>query len=45
MIRTINYDCNKLVTDLEFKEKSIVKGLKLIKIKKTKKTKCIRDNY
>ena len=33
IIRTINYDCNRLVTDLKFKGKSIVKGVKLIKIK------------
>ena len=33
IIGTINYDCNRLVTDLYFKEKSIVKGLKLIAIK------------
>ena len=30
---TINYDCNRSVTDLEFKEKSVVKGVKLIKMK------------
>ena len=38
IIGKINYDCNRLVTDLEFKEKSIVKGVKL------KKTKLKRQN-
>ena len=33
IIGTINYDCNRLLTDLDFKEKSIVKGVKLIEIK------------
>ena len=33
MIRTINYDCNRLLTDLDFKEKSIVKRVKLIETK------------
>ena len=32
IIRTINYDCNRLLTDLDFKEKSIVKEVKLIEI-------------
>ena len=30
MIGTINYDCNRLLTDLDFKEKSIAKGVRLI---------------
>ena len=29
MIRTISYDCNRPLTDSDFKEKSIVKGVKL----------------
>ena len=29
-IGTTNYYCNRLLTDLDFKEKSIVKGIKLI---------------
>ena len=29
MIETINYDCNRLLTDLNFKENSILKGVKL----------------
>ena len=33
MIRTINYDCNRLLTDLDFKEKSIVERVKLIETK------------
>ena len=33
MIRTINYDCNGLLTDLDFKEKSIVERVKLIETK------------
>ena len=33
MIGTINYDCNTLLTDLDYKEKSIVKGIKLIETK------------
>ena len=33
MIVTTNYDYNRLLTDLNFKEKSIVKGGKLIEIK------------
>ena len=34
IIGTLNYDCNRLLIDfLVFKEKSIVKGLKLIEIK------------
>ena len=33
LIGTMNYDCNRLLTDLDFKEKSIVKGAKLIETK------------
>ena len=33
MIVTTNYDYNRLLTDLNFKEKSIVKGGKLIETK------------
>ena len=33
MIGTINYYCNRLLTDLDFKEKSVVKVLKLIETK------------
>ena len=33
MIEKINYDCNRLLTYLDFKEKSILKGVKLIEIK------------
>ena len=33
IIVTINYDCNRLLTDLDFEEKSVVKGVKLIEIK------------
>ena len=33
IIGTINYDCNKLLTDLYFKEKSIVKAIKLTEAK------------
>ena len=30
MIGTINYDCNRLLADLDFKQKLTVKGIKLI---------------
>ena len=30
IVGTINYDCNRLLTDLYFKEKSIAKEVKLI---------------
>ena len=33
MIGTSNYDYNRLLTDLNFKEKSIVKGGRLIETK------------
>ena len=33
IIGTINYDCNRLLSDLGFKEKLLVKEVKLIKIK------------
>ena len=33
MIGTINYDCNRLLTDLDLKEKSIVERVKLIETK------------
>ena len=33
MIRTINCDCNRLLTDLDFEEKSIVKRVKSIETK------------
>ena len=33
MIGTLNYHCNKLLIDLEFKEKPIVKGVRLIETK------------
>ena len=33
MIETITYDCDRLLTDLDFKEKSIVDGIKLIETK------------
>ena len=29
----INYDCNRLLTDVDFKEKQIIKGVKLIETK------------
>ena len=29
----INYDCNILLTDVDFKEKQIIKGVKLIETK------------
>ena len=45
MIGTINYDCNRLLTDLNFKEKSIVKGVRLIgtKLKRQNVLKRIID--
>ena len=33
VIVTVNYDCNRLLTDLDFKEKQIVKRVKLIETK------------
>ena len=33
MIGTINYDCSRLITDLDFKEKSTVKRVKLMETK------------
>ena len=33
MIGTVNYDCSRLLTDLDVKEKQIVKRLKLIETK------------
>ena len=33
IIGTINYDYNRLLTDLDFKEKSIAEDVKLIEIK------------
>ena len=33
MIGAIDYNCNTLLTDLDFKEKSIVKEVKLIETK------------
>ena len=33
MIGTVNYDCNRLLTDVDFKEKQIIKGVKLIETK------------
>ena len=31
IIGTINYDCNRLLSDLDFKEKLLVKEVKLMK--------------
>ena len=39
IIGTINYDCNRLLTDLDFKEKSIAEDVKLIEIKLESKIK------
>ena len=44
MIGTINYDCNRLLTDLNFKEKIKNKRSKINR-NKIEKTKCIRKNY
>ena len=33
MIGTISYNCNRVLTGLDFKEKSIVKGVRLIETK------------
>ena len=33
MIGTIYYDCNRLLIDLDFKEKPIVKGVRLMETK------------
>ena len=33
IIGTMNYDCNRLLTNLDFKEKSTVTEVKLIEVK------------